>query len=180
MNPAILEIAAKVGVSIKDRSCDNDYIFDGQSIASHYYPLRWVPNGKLDKWGYPDETYERAGNIVYLSDHDLLHEIMHYAAAAPEQRDLPEFGLGYVGSYCQTNVSQVVDKDESYLQEKTTQFLCCFFGSIIGICPDLIEEPGFNPCSSWPDYFDFKVKDAEKDPEPCFHRAIGIIQALGY
>jgi hypothetical protein len=188
MHPAILEIAAKVGVPITDRPCDDGHVFDGQSIATHYFPMHWVKTGKKYKWGYPEEHLVRSGEPArYLLDHDLLHEIMHFAVALPEQRDLPEFGLGYTGSHCQAFVPEVVDHDEALVQEKAAQFLCCYIGSIYGISPNLLEEgpPELKePFQSWELYCRFKWTTDKLETEELRTKAVQLavktVRALGY
>lgn len=71
MNPNLLLLSRMVGVPLSERETSDSHIFDGQSIATRY-------NGNT------------------LDDAAILHEICHFMAAKPEQRDLPEFGLGHI------------------------------------------------------------------------------------
>jgi len=158
MDPRLRKLAEQVGIRIEERSCDRDFLFDGETLATHFYPCEWVGTGKFSEWGTEEEDFVRRkdSDPVYLSDHDFLHEIMHYLVAAPEQLDLQEYGLGYTGSYNQEYCPDVADAEEAYLQEKTVQLLCCYVGSRLGLRVDLIDAPGWDGCSSWPAYYEAK------------------------
>lgn len=136
LNPHLLTLAQKVGVRVSERSCEDTYVFDGDSIATHYFKYKW--QGPV-----ATEEYLRSSEVVHFTTHDILHEIMHFVAAAPEQRDLPEFGLGYVylngGNLIEAPC--VVDPEEAERQEILTQLLCIQMGGKYGLSPKLSGEP---------------------------------------
>lgn len=152
MHPVIQKLADHFGVILSDRVCNSvwneekldyeraDHLFDGKTIAKH------------SRWGT-------------LTDHDLMHEIAHFVCASPEQRDLPEYGLGYVVIHGQSYVPNVVDMDshmqESNIQEMMTQFLCMKWGMAYGIPTAMAEESysGFNYAKDWDHYFELKMQE---------------------
>lgn len=139
MNPNLLLLSRMVGVPLSERETSDSHIFDGQSIATRY-------NGNT------------------LDDAAILHEICHFMAAKPEQRDLPEFGLGYIAQFGQLYVVQVIEDDlssfkytESNLQEAVTQMLCVYLGKRFNISSILNEDPEYS--SSWDVYLNNKTKE---------------------
>lgn len=99
-------------IQVSSRVCGGDPIFqpvwNGQDLA-----LYWL------KAEYNNDDQVISTENIPLSDHDLLHEIAHWIAAAPEQRDLPEYGLGPIAfqTYHIDNIPSVVDSEESSVQE---------------------------------------------------------------
>ena len=182
MHPSLQKLAEKVGVRIEDRAIDNSHIFDGSSIGTHSFRCIWSDD--LPGWTPKDPTElvrKEPLEMISLSDHAILHEIAHFAAAEECQRDLPEFGLGYVGEFAQLFVPSVVEPEEQSKQEAVTHFLCCFWGSRENISPRLSNCPE-RYCESWEVYFGFKeseLKDFSLDSLEIFSRAIAIIQKVG-
>lgn len=149
ISPILLQLADRVGVRIQDRPINKSYYFDGKSIATHYFKTTWSDD--IDD--YIIDPTKR----IDLLDHDILHEICHFIVASPEQRDLPEFGLGNVGLGCYDRIPapQVMDLNDSQaencnIQEFTTQMLCVLLGRRLGISVDLAESKGY--ASSWDEY----------------------------
>lgn len=182
VNHNVLRLAKILGVKIEDRSVDNSYIFDGKSIATHFYHCHWVGKGKRDAYGFEEEDLVRIPGMspVYLTDHDMLHEVLHFMVAAPEQRDLPEYGLGYVGSMCQEFVVDVVDIDEANKQEGIVQLLCCYLGSKFGLHPQFCvvgNDPEYQTLNSWETYFKLKEKETHKW-ETCIGPAMEMSKVL--
>lgn len=140
MNSKVQQIADHFGVKLAYRSARNSHVFDGKSIAT------CGGSG----------VHERQ-----FSDHNLLHEIAHYAVAAPEQRDLPEYGLGYAAIAGETYVPNVVDMSrnvvESTIQEFMVQLLCVLWGRAYDISSTLSDEPGEILCSNWDNYLILKI-----------------------
>lgn len=144
MHPKVQEIANHFGIVLSKRlfspSMEYDDLvrypaYDGKSIA-----------------------------IIGANDHDLLHEIGHWVAAEPEQRDLPEFGLGtpFYGTPvgCVKNKEDitfpaVIDFDESEIQEMMTQLLCVLWGQAYGIPSVLRLYPGYG--DTWEMYLGRKL-----------------------
>lgn len=183
MNPVIMEIAKKVGVRIENRACDLGHIFDGSSIATHFYSIKNACKIHPD-WAFatscPDcikEVRDESKPPTFLSDHDLLHEVMHFAACNPEQKDLPEFGLGDASFFNQTICPEVVDFKEGANQEYVVQLLCCYFGSKNEICPLLSDSPDWEGAENWETYFTAKKEMSLFSPLH-FERAIKIIQQI--
>lgn len=134
MHPSLSILANKAGVQLTHRWTENSFIFDGESIAL---------------WIRPEE---------YLDDSAILHEICHYMAAHPEQRDLPEYGLSNLAlPYKQEYCPQVVDEDECFLQESITQMLCIYYGQKYNISPVISAEPDY--VSTWEEYLSLKLKE---------------------
>jgi len=156
MHPAIQMLADKFGVRIAERCASDSWQFDGESIAT---------------------THRKYTSIIHNSDHDLLHEIAHYAVAAPEQRDLPEYGLALAivpgqcyghfrnpdgtidGKFSQV-AGGLVDDDEQKIQEHMAQLLCVHWGMVYGISPVLSSEPSARITASWEAYLLYKIDEA--------------------
>ena len=165
-NPKLIALAERAGTKIEERDTTDGHVFDGATIGTYYYKL--VYDHKTD-------SVTPTGQSIRLTDHALLHEIAHFMVAAPEQRDLPEFGLGYVAIYSQEVTPAVVDYEESELQELATQLLCMFFGSRIGISPELPDMS----CESWEDYWDLKKLEGTGFGRDAIDRALTAINQLG-
>ena len=160
LHEAVINLANQLGIKLADRNASESWMYDGHSIALWKY----TASGP-DYW-------------VDFTEHDILHELGHYVAAAPEQRDLPEFGLewGAVvsdalgprdGTYrspdgsvlfkCSSykgrwNVmSLVLDKEEEEIQEFMAQQFCILVGARLGLSPLLAGEE--HDCfNSWESY----------------------------
>ena len=150
MHPKVLALSRHFGVPIKERGCVFHHVFDGKSIATH-------------------------GSKGEFTDHDLLHEIAHFVVAAPEQRDLPEYGLGYAAIAGELpTVCVVYDYDgphtpytytrdnEGTIQEMMVQLLCIKWGMAYDINPKLSEDKGKdNPLTqNWETYHQKKIFDS--------------------
>lgn len=147
-----------------------------QEIADHFGVVlskRWFPpSSDYDSLTqYPAYDGKSIG-IIGANEHDLLHEIGHWVAAEPEQRDLPEFGLGtpFYGTPlgCVKNKEDitfpvVVDFDESETQEYMTQLLCILWGQSYGIPSVLRLYPGYG--DTWEMYLDRKLNKEFGDTE---------------
>lgn len=81
-----------------------------------------------------------------MSEHDILHEVAHWVVARPEQRDLPEFGLGSLGS---DQAPLVVDPDEADTQEKAACLLSAMWAVHYGILDPTIGRVYFE---NWTEY----------------------------
>lgn len=134
---------------IRNRACEDTYVFDGCSIATHYFKYKWVDVSD------PAEEFVKSTEVVHFSSHDLLHEVMHFVAAAPE------FGLGYVylngGSLIEAPC--VVDPDEALRQEILTQLLCIRWGTG-KISPKLAQTK-----KNWPGNLSWEKYQAVKEAE---------------
>lgn len=158
MHPAVKKLAEEHGVQIEERCASDSWTFDGKSIATYF-------------------KYS-TGEIVRYTDHDLLHEIAHYVLAAPEQRDLPEYGLvwgiasgtsyGPLGGFwrdkhgnLKDTVLQiregVVDWEEQEIQEKCVHFLCIIWGQKYGISSSICEDLDYS--SNWNVYLSRKTNE---------------------
>lgn len=132
MNPRVPLIAESVGVRLNNRLATRHHLFDGTGIS-----LWWYSKGLR--------------RVMPMSDHDIIHEIGHYAAAAPEQRDLPEYGLGSAdGSHGQRYSPYVVDLKEAEIQECTAQLLSIYWGRKYDLCPYFSDAPNY--ATSWNEY----------------------------
>jgi hypothetical protein len=160
MHPVILALAKHFGTKIENRNCFENHIFDGKSIAM--FGSIWFQDGDGECVRKPIE----------FSDHDLLHEICHFVVAAPEQRDLPEYGVGNPHECGEVNTPAVVgewrDEDwgfnwnnEGQIQEGMAQFLSVLWGTHYDISSRLSrEEVFFAP--DWNAYLDCKIAEAIK------------------
>lgn len=137
MHRDVLRIATHFGVRIANRSATNNHIFDGKTIATY--------------GGWPQRQT--------FSDHDLLHEIGHFVAASPEQRDLPEYGLGSVVDAGELYCTNVVDWEEGDTQEYMTQFLSVFWGMTYNISPHLSEGTPEGYADTWEHYLHNKIRE---------------------
>lgn len=81
-----MEYARRCGVTLAERNATNDYVWNGESIANHYYQR--IINGPAVK--------------VYFDDYRLAHEIAHWIVATSEQRRIPEYGMGSALSVCKS------------------------------------------------------------------------------
>lgn len=162
MHSKVLELAKHFGVAFADRNACENHIFDGKTIAI--------------RGGWPDVIDENC-DCVYqdydgperkpriFSDHDLLHEVAHYAVAFPEQRDLPEYGLESVSIAGEDYVPNVVDNidysmgypPEATTQEFMAQMLCMIWGKAYGINVALSGTD--NVYANWNAYEAFKFKE---------------------
>jgi hypothetical protein len=143
MNPKVQQLANHFGVKLAYRSATGSHVFDGKSIAMS---------------GGSTGTYRRD-----FSDHDLLHDIAHYAVASPEQRDLPEYGLGIARIAGEIYVPNVVDISgiaEATIQEFMVQLLCVLWGRAYGISPELSATPNDPLLLSWDTYLIVKINDS--------------------
>lgn len=142
MHRIIPHLAKAAGVRLSSRHCVGGHVFDGESIALN-------------------------SAIGLLDDHSIMHEIGHYVAAAPEQRDLPNYGLGmyWRGKLQHTTSDNVVDlnwlKDssESDTQEFMAQMLCVYWGTRYNVSTFFKEDPGFH-CKDWETYLRYKIDEA--------------------
>ncbi len=131
IHPAICDLANNAGVKLANRLVSRSHVFDGETIG-----LWW---------------YNQTLKICFpLSDHEILHEVCHYIVADQCQKDLPEYGLGSVGSMGQKYCPRVVDIFDSEMQEFAVQILCIRYGRRHGISHLLGEMPTY--CKSWDDY----------------------------
>jgi hypothetical protein len=103
MHHKISALAEYFGVRLSERSCREGHIYDGRTIAL-------------------------MGSRVPLSDHDLLHEIAHFAVATPGQRLLPEYGLGNATIAGQTWIKAIVSRNEREIQERMCMLLSARWG----------------------------------------------------
>lgn len=133
IHPAVLALSRRHQMFFAGRNCVNDYVWNGESLAISYLSNR---------------------TLMDFSDHELLHEICHYIVAKPEQRDLPEYGLGQVIPNARY-VEDVVDYEEAFYQENLAQLLCIQFGKAHGIFPFLSQAPELS-LPTWDSYLEFK------------------------
>lgn len=169
IHPAIYELADRYGVKIEDRDATKSWIFDGKSIATYY------------------TNPHKMSRSVRFTDHDILHEIGHYVAAKPEQKDLPEYGLSpgivvpYVfggpgGPFMDEDFNfiyhqatkyyeeGVVDDSEQETQEQMAQLLSCVWGKQYGLSVALSESSdplGDLSNLSWKEYLQYKIDNAQ-------------------
>lgn len=152
MHEAIQMLADRYGIKIKDRNANDSYIYDGKTLATHV-------------------TDPETNKVVYFSDHELLHDILHYVAASEYQRSWPEYGLyiGVVyswvrgpkgvdirnsvgGNHCIRE--GLVDLDEQLAQEVFIQLLTPHFGRKYNISPERTASllTGRGSYNSWDEF----------------------------
>src|ERR1700743_692670 len=151
MNPIIQMLAEKLGTTIVHRDAFKTWLYDGKTLADHY-------------WVLPDpedfgSKYYFEPKCIYYDDASLLHELGHLRAAKPEQVDLPEFGLaigiadgaGYgplggefrredgtlKGCVSQSCYEGLVDKEEQEIQECVAQLMSIFWANKYNIAFDM-------------------------------------------
>jgi hypothetical protein len=167
MNPTIQKLAEKLGTQIVDRDAFETWMFDGKTLANHYWVRPMDPPGTP----YYFEPY-----VVHYDDVSLLHELGHWQAAKPEQKDLPEFGLaigiadgaGYGpkgGEYrrndgtlrdISSNIYDgLVDQEEQEIQESMAQLFSIFWGQRYGFHFHM-KNWKVGP-QSWKFYFEYKI-----------------------
>lgn len=164
-HPYIYQLSAQIGVPVADRAIDNTYFFDGRTIGTFWSRYSWD-----EKKG----DYTNTGRVSYFLDHDILHELVHWMVATPEQRDLPEFGLGtphlpgsqmsfaenVLDSWMREKGSGPIRFPQGDEQEIVTQLVCCFLGSKHGISSQLSgETEDWAPGKSWVSYLEYKNEE---------------------
>lgn len=161
MDPRVLELADKLGVKLSSRVCGghdlNQPCFDGNTLAIRWLKAKYQYNEKLND----DELV--ACSAIPMSDSDLVHELCHYWAAKPEQRDLPEYGLGALVFSCyhfESTCPQVVDEEEGNFQEHLAQFIEIYLCQQWGIPLEMTDEPSWEEGKDWDKYFLYKVQEA--------------------
>jgi hypothetical protein len=179
MHPIIIPLAKHFGTKIENRNCFENHIYDGKTIAM---------------FG------SKGGKPLVFSDHDLLHEIAHFAVAAPEQRDLPEYGVGNAYQAGEIYTPSVVDSkkidptfyedsdfqcedfgEEGQTQEAMVQFLCAKWGIHYNVSPVLSgEDPEKFPVSStWESYLDYKLDWLSKNQPEYAWNALFRLEKMG-
>jgi len=170
MHSVLQHLSQKLNVPIVERDALETWAFDGQNIANHWMdpPYQGTPPWSED---YP-------GARIDYTTAELLHELAHYFAAAPEQRDLPEYGLamgiakgsgygpnggefrdaegrlrGY--STAMSALMGLVDHYESEVQERLTWLLTIYWGKKYNIPCDFSD---WKVPFSWDDYYQFKFQ----------------------
>ncbi len=152
MHPAIQILADKYGVKLSNRVCGGydlqEPCFNGKDIATREIRL-------FDAMGEKTYCFGREGayrQAFPLSDHDILHEIAHYAVASKEQRMLPEYGLGSIlpGIFDDSILLATINEEEADIQEALAQLLCCYWGEKYNINPSLSGSKGY--ASTWDEY----------------------------
>jgi len=137
MSDSVRDLAARHGVSLRNQLTWRKQIYDGKGIA-----LWWYNRNRKQ--------------VLPLSDHDIAHDIAHHVVAAPEQRDLPEYGLGNpFAVFGETFTVRVVDDEECEIQEYLAQRLTCLWGQRYGFQFLLSSEPGWE-IRSWEEYGAYK------------------------
>lgn len=146
----VRELASHVGMTLAMRHTWRRPIWDGETLGLFFYN-------------------RHVKQFMPLTDHDILHEICHYMLAEECQRDLPEYGLGYVSAFhgSQTYNPNVVDDFgyESEAQEMATWILACMLGPSMGISPLLGEQrKGVFSSSScgWNAYFRYSLSEIQE------------------
>lgn len=138
MHPAVLRLAEHFGVG----------------FSAHVAFTRQVYHGKTRTIAL---RFSKRGKIHHQTDHDLLHDIAHFAVASEEQRNLPEFGFGF-GSFIgeRQHGEHIGSRADDDLQEAMAQFLCIKWGRTYGISPQLSgEKPETFP--DWQVYLNSKT-----------------------
>lgn len=173
LSPQVRNFAKLIGVPLARRHVFRRYVWDGETLGTFFYD-------------------RKSRGFLPISDHSILHELCHYVVAAPEQRDLPEYGLGSVYSMRnQTRKTVVVVGDpaaefannESERQEVLTQHLCMILGPLFNISPVFSETPDWSGGKCWKDYEEEKRKDFRGDSlswEAFRLEAKEIAERLGY
>lgn len=175
MHPILLELALRFGVEIRNEVHPKGLIFDGKAIHT-----------QVQKWKWDDSAGNSYGDyvpdgVLQSCDHDLLHEVCHFIAAADCQRDLPEFGLGNAGlgpSGPKSAIPNVLDLDGVHLatvQEHTVQLLCVYLGAKHNISPELSEQPGWPATATWTDYCEHKLHEMTWRQEAAVSGALELI-----
>jgi hypothetical protein len=154
VHPVAEMLAGRYGIGLLSKLIWRKHIYDGKNVRLWWYGRR--------------ETRPLKG-LIPLSDHDVIHEVAHFVAAAPEQRDLPEFGLGYTCTYGQAFVWDVVDRPEAEIQEMMAQMISIYWGRKYNLCAVMSDDPIF--ISTWDEYEDFKKKEHSESPDATAHEA---------
>jgi hypothetical protein len=139
MHPILPRLAEHFGVRLEDRSCFRNHVYNPKkrSIA-----LR--------------------GRERKFSDHDLLHEIVHFALASEKQRRFPEYGLGYAAiDWEWWDIPGCMSLKDANIQERMVSFLCIRWGMAYGISPELSMSPG--RYTSWEQYLIAKTQEEPHD-----------------
>ncbi len=97
-HPTILMLLDKFNLKLENRNASDNYTFDGKTIATHSHICTVFLHGlNEDRRERPNrfafnELYGK-NDIVYYTDHDILHEVCHFIVATEKQRSIPEYGL---------------------------------------------------------------------------------------
>lgn len=154
-SPVVKAIADHYGITIADRVCGGGNIlkpcYDGTTIAS--------------QWCEFSRNYDQGGRcsftqrIVDLTDHDLLHEIAHWVVGEPEQRTIPDFGMGPVVFGTSDIFTQQVEI--GYHERLQQEMTCWLVGEHWGRRHNLPATLSFEP-SYAPSWDEFQQKKAEQ------------------
>ena len=154
MHPVIQQLAQRYGIVLEDRCCGGhdlkQPVWNGKTLATKHLQAK-----------YDSITDQYQFSEVPLSDHDFLHEIGHWVVAAPEQKDLPEYGLGAVAFstyHFAHECPEVVDHKEATIQEFLTQLLCVYWGKKYNLSHLLSSEPEWD-IGSWDNYLNYKIRE---------------------
>lgn len=157
MHPQLRRIAEQYGVPLSERSCCNDYMYDGNTIATNYQKENW------------DERFEKLLSLsdpIPIPDEWMAHEIAHWVVADPVERTFPEYGcqIGIVPFGANGNLrwdkvtfgsaeykrmidfsSGVLTHEEQELREICADFLGVYWCDLIGI-PITDDARPLNKC----------------------------------
>lgn len=158
MSPEIQRLADQFGIQLEDRCCGGhdlkQPVWNGKTLATKHLRVKYDGRDEVvSRWEEP------------LSDHDFLHEIGHWLAAFPEQKDLSEYGLGAVAFstyHFYHECPTIVDKDEAGIQEFLAQLLSIHWGQKYNLSPKLSSEPTTEITTSWETYLSYKIQESIK------------------
>jgi hypothetical protein len=165
----VMALANHYGIALSERACGGDDlnqpVWNGHNLATLHCLAEYDDDEQIINREYRD-----------LSDHDLLHEIGHWIIAAPEQRDLPEYGLGalaFTTYHFYHSCPEVVDHREAQVQEMMTQLFSVWMGERHGVSVFMSDYVQWSQSLTWESYLEYKIKEhIELDRAEMFWEAL--------
>lgn len=114
MNKKVKDLFNYFGMPCSERSCTNNYVWNGRNLATRYHIWN---SGHIRKF-------------YAISDFQLCHELAHWLVADSTQRTLPEYGLAILGEFganggqeSETFQSGILPTEEQEYQETLSYLL---------------------------------------------------------
>lgn len=105
MRPSVIALAQHYGVPLSPRSVSGGFQWDGATLGTRYQ--RWAEVCRCGKCFSLGEL-ELCPTLYAVPERDIVHDIAHHIVAEPWQRDLPEWGLGFSGSFAANGGRHVI------------------------------------------------------------------------